>query len=177
MIKAKRILVVGCCGSGKSYISEKLSEITGIPIIHLDKLYWKRGWEERAREEFISLREKEMAAERWIIDGNYSYTLPIRLEKCDFVIYMHPTRVECILGILHRIIKSRGRTRKDMADGCPERLDMAFLEYTWNFEKEQGPKLREKLVYSGREVKELRSRRQVREFLDIIKNSGNLITE
>ena len=39
-----RIAVIGCAGSGKSTLAAKLGSSTGLPVIHLDQLFWKPGW-------------------------------------------------------------------------------------------------------------------------------------
>jgi len=161
----QRILVVGCCGSGKSFTARRLHAVTGLPLVNLDKLFWLPGWKERSREDFLRLLRQELERETWIIDGNYSASLPLRLERCDQVIYLHLSRPACLWGVLSRALRYRGRVRADMAEGCPERLDRDFLKYTWSFEKQNGPKLRALLAGSGKPVQEIKSRAQLRRFL------------
>ena len=129
----KRILVIGCPGSGKTTFALKLSEKLNIPCVHLDKLFWKSGWVECSPQEFDCLLDKELKKESWIMDGNYSRTLSRRLEFSDTVVYFDYPRLLCIFRVLKRVIQNYGSTRTDMADNCPERFDFEFIKYIWNF--------------------------------------------
>ena len=131
----KRILILGCCGSGKTTFALKLGELTGLPVVHLDKLFWKPGWVQPTREEFYPKLETELLKDAWIMDGNYGSSLPLRLRYCDAVIYFDLPRPVCMTGILSRSVKNRGQTRPDMGEGCPERINGEFVLYTWRFKK------------------------------------------
>jgi adenylate kinase family enzyme len=69
--------------------------LTGLPVVHLDKLFWKPGWIQAAKEEFYTLLIEALSRDAWIIDGNYSSTLPLRLESCDQVVYFDFPRLVC----------------------------------------------------------------------------------
>ena len=71
----ERILIIGCSGSGKSTLARALGEKLDIPVVHLDQLWWKEGWENVTREEFDSRLAMAMNGDQWIIDGNYSRTI------------------------------------------------------------------------------------------------------
>lgn len=141
----KRVLVIGCPGAGKTTFSWKLAAKTGLPIIHLDAIFWKENWTHITREEFDSKLDAVLEQESWIIDGNYSRTLPQRLCKCDCVIYLDYSRIVCLVGVLKRVLHYYGKSRPDMADNCPERLDIPFLKYVWSFSKEEKPKIEQSL--------------------------------
>jgi len=129
----KKILIIGCCGAGKSTLSKKLSTKLGLPVIHLDQAYWKPGWIETPKEEWeckIAELVKQLA---YIMDGNYSGSLHLRLPSADQVIILdYPTRI-CFWRVIKRIVKNLGVTRSDMTQGCPERFDLAFLHYVLVF--------------------------------------------
>ena len=161
-----KILILGCCGSGKSTFAIQLSEKTGIPAIHLDQLFWKPGWVESSKPEFDQTLLAALDRPEWIIDGNYSRTLPQRLRACDRVFLFRLPRRVCLCGILRRYLRYHGRTRPDMTGGCPEQLDGEFLRYTWNFEKTQGEKLRNLIRDSGKPCTVFRSRRQADKYLN-----------
>ena len=131
----ERILIIGCGGAGKSTLARQLGEKTGIPVVHLDKLFWRPNWVHITREEFDWAIREEMKKDRWILDGNYDRTLPERLKQCDTVIYLDFSRVLCLIGVLKRIVTSYGKVRPDMAEGCRERIDWEFLKWVWNFNK------------------------------------------
>ena len=131
-----KILIIGCSCSGKSTLARALGEKLGIPVIHLDQLWWKPGWENVTREEFDSRLHLAMNMDKWIMDGNYNRTLPQRIEKCDTIIYLDFGRRECLRGMFQRVLGSYGKVRPDMAPGCPERFDWDFIKWIWNFNRD-----------------------------------------
>ena len=132
----ERILVIGCPGSGKSRLSRMLGEKLGLPVVHLDQLWWKPGWENVSVEEFDARLEEVLEGEQWIIDGNFSRTMPLRLRHCDTIIYLDYSRWLCLLGMTQRVLGSHGKVRPDMGEGCPERFDWEFVKFIWNFNKD-----------------------------------------
>ncbi len=137
----KRVLVIGCCGAGKSTFSRKLREITGLPLYPLDRYYWKPNWVEPDKSEWERVVTRLIARDEWIIDGNYSGTLEMRINRSDTVIWLDFPRLLCLLRALKRIAFSGRNERPDMADGCEERFELEFLQYVWNFRRDKGPKL------------------------------------
>ena len=83
----KRILVIGCCGAGKSTFSKNLTEATGLPLYHLDRIFWSPNWVEQERSIFLQKMDAWLAQERWIIDGNYTRTLDRRISKADTIFF------------------------------------------------------------------------------------------
>ena len=141
----RRVLVLGCPGAGKSTLARSLGEALSLPVVHLDKLWWKSGWVNRTEGEFDALLDAVLLGEEWVIDGNYLRTLPRRLERCDAVVLLdYPPRV-CLFRALRRILSWRGRTRPDMAADCPERLDGEFVRWIWEFHRTQRPQVLELL--------------------------------
>ena len=142
----QRILIIGCPGSGKSTLSRRLSEETGLPVVHLDALYWLPGWVERSKEDFDARLQRELEKPCWIIDGNYTRTLPMRLERCDAVIWLDYDRLSCLTGVLKRVFTHLGRVRPDMGAGCPERFNADFLRYVLSFRKNNNAKITERIA-------------------------------
>lgn len=162
----KRVIIIGCGGAGKSTLARKLGEKTGLPVVHLDKLFWKPGWESVSQEEFDVLHAKELAKERWIMDGNFNRTMSERLARCDTVIYLDFPRITCLLGVVKRILTTYGTVRPDMGEGCPERLDWEFLQWVWNFNKnKRDANYRRLAEVEGVDIIILKNRRQVERFL------------
>lgn len=131
----QRILIVGSGGAGKSTLARSLAKVLDIDVIHLDSLYWKPGWIESEESEWRARLQSELARDSWIIDGNYSRTLPERVDACDTVIFLDFPRIVCLWRVLKRVVRHYGRTRPDMPEGCPERLDFVFLVWVWNYPK------------------------------------------
>ena len=162
----ERILIIGCGGAGKSTLARQLGEKTGLPVVHLDKLYWRPGWQHVTREEFDKLLDEVLAQEAWIMDGNFNRTIQRRLERCNTVIYLDFSRTACLWGVFKRIITTYGVVRPDMGEGCPERFDWDFLKWVWNFNKDKRKKLMNQLAKAENvKVVILKNRRQVKRFL------------
>ena len=162
----ERIMIIGCPGSGKTTLALALKEKLGLPVVHLDQLWWTGNWENVTREEFDSRLAMAMNMDRWIIDGNYSRTIPQRLPKCDTIIYLDFERWECLLGVAQRILAYRGKVRPDMAEGCPERFDWEFIKFVWNFNKNNRVMNYTYLAQAKHaEQIVLKNRREVRAFL------------
>ena len=165
----ERVMIIGCGGSGKSTLARRLGEKTGLPVVHLDKLFWKPGWVSLSREGFDEVHRAALAEEKWIIDGNFDRPIPERLKRCDTVIYLDFSRIACLLGVVKRVVTTYGTVRPDMGEGCPERFDWEFLKWVWNFNKNKRERnyrlLREA---EGVHVVILRNRRAVNRFLNTL---------
>lgn len=145
-----RIVVAGVsAGAGKSTFARKLGRKSGIPVHHLDSYYWKPGWVEAEEAEFRAAQEELTEGENWIIEGNYTSTFDIRLARADTFIYLEVPLAVCVYRVLKRWLTNKGRTRPDMAEGCPEKMDVAFLKFIIT-------------TYSARRVK---MRQHMRDFL------------
>lgn len=144
---AQRLLVVGCSGSGKSTLSRQLSERLGLPHLAMDReFFWLPGWQLRPRQEMLAMISKAVAGEKWIIDGTGPKTLPLRLPRTHMVIWMRPPRWVSLRGVLLRWLAYWRKTRPDMADDCPERIDLDFLRYIWNFERRDAVEIEAQLA-------------------------------
>lgn len=119
----RRVLIIGNAGAGKSSFAKKLAEKTGLPLVHLDKLYWHGNWEHLSREEFDTAMQTELEKDAWIIDGNFNRTLPHRLKYCDTVFFFDLPTVTCLWGITKRVFTHHGKVRPDMGGNCKEYFD------------------------------------------------------
>ncbi|MTV13123.1 MULTISPECIES: DNA topology modulation protein [Bradyrhizobium] len=144
----QRVLVMGSSGSGKSTFARRLSAMTGIPTVSIDALFWKAGWVESGRDEFERRMSEAAREPRWIMDGNYMRhgAGELRRELSDTIIWFDLPRSTCMLGIFRRIAASYGQVRPEMADGCPEKIDLEFFRYVWTYRQQQRPKLIEYLA-------------------------------
>ncbi|MDL2398609.1 AAA family ATPase [Rhizobium mayense] len=171
--KADRILVIGCSGTGKSTLAQAIARLRGLTYVSMDRdIFWLPGWKHRPRPEAIALIEQAVAGPRWVMDGNSPGTLPLRLPRTDIVIWRRPPRHVALRGVISRWLRYRGRSRPEMAAGCPERLDWKFLQYIWTFERNEAPQFQEMLVQHGGNmpVVTLRSYRDGEELLSRLRN-------
>ena len=162
----QRIIIIGSCGAGKSTLAMKLAQKLNLPLVHLDKLRFIGNWQERPREEFDKLLLAELEKPRWIIDGNYNRTIPLRMQHCDTVIFLDFPRLVCMWGVMKRVIKYHGKTRPDMGGECRERFDPEFMKYVWDFRKKHRKRYLEMLANAtDKKVIILKNRRQAKKLL------------
>lgn len=162
----KRVLILGCSGAGKTTLSLALAERAGLPVIHLDKHYWRAGWVEPPKEEWRDEVAGLTARPEWIMDGNYGGTVVQRLAVADTAIVLDFPTAICLWRVMKRIAAGYGRTRPDLADGCPEQIDLAFLRYVATFRRNQRPRLMSALAtFPGRTIVLARPS-EAREFLE-----------
>ena len=136
----KKIIVIGCPGSGKSVFSRTLSKQTGIPLFHLDRIYWRADKTTVEKRLFHDLLLEIMAGEEWIIDGNYASTMELRLSACDTVYFLdYPTDV-CLAGVRER----RGKPRADMP-WIEMEEDVEFTRIIESFNESSRPQIYELL--------------------------------
>jgi adenylate kinase family enzyme len=164
---AKRILIVGSGGAGKSTLAQALGERVGLPVVHLDRHYWRPGWVETPRDEWRQVVAGLVAQPEWVIDGNYSGTLDLRLPAADLVVFLDLPRRVTIPRVIRRSLRWRSRSRPDMAPGCPERLDRSFLVWLWTYPRSGRARLTAALddADAWDRVVRLRSPRQVHAWL------------
>ena len=163
----RKVLVIGPGGAGKSVFANRLGELLNIEVLHLDKFHWRPGWVELPKVEWLKTLKELLGRDSWIMDGNYSGTLDIRLEACDTVIFLDMPRWLCLWRVLKRAMMYRNGSRPDMAEGCRERLNLEFIRWIWNYPSRRKPKVVAMLTSNAQRKKIvwLRSDSEVERFL------------
>ena len=158
----KRVIVIGCTGSGKSTVSRALHNKTGIPLYHLDMMYWNADKTTVEKSVFLERLSAVLEKDEWIIDGNYGSTMELRMVACDTVIFLDYPLEVCLAGIKER----RGKPRSDMP-WIEIEEDAEFIEFIKNFNEQQKPKVLELLEkYSDKNIVIFKSREQADAFLN-----------
>lgn len=160
----KKIMVIGCPGSGKSTFSKALHKMTDIPLFHLDRMYWNSDRTTVDKSVFYDRLSKTIQKNEWIIDGNYSSTMELRLQACDTVIFLDYPLDICLNGIEER----RGKARTDMP-WIENEEDAAFMEFIRNYHFQSRPTVMALLdKYSHKDMYIFKNRNEADEFLDQI---------
>ena len=158
----KKVIVIGCPGSGKSTISRELHNKTGIPLYHLDMMYWNADKTTVEKSVFLERLSVVLEKDEWIIDGNYGSTMELRMAACDTVIFLDCPLDVCLDGIRER----RGKPRSDMP-WIETEEDAEFTEFIKNYNEQQKPKVLELLEkYSDKNIVIFKSREQADAFLN-----------
>ena len=173
----KRILVIGCPGSGKSTLAKQLAKMLRLPMLHLDRIYHIDNYHHIPESEFrkkLSLFMKKNPT--FIIDGNYSRTLDLRLEQADTVILFDiPTEI-CLQNVLNRIVENR--QRDDIAPGFDNSIyHQDFIDYVKTFRKEKQPNIEEKVKLFSGDVIRIRNYNDTERLLRSIRNKKSVIIE
>lgn len=157
----KRIMIAGCPGSGKSTLAVRLQEITGLPLYHLDSIWWKADRTHISRSEYDGRLDEIIQKDSWIIDGDYSRTYEPRIAACDTIIFLDLTEEECLEGIRDRI----GKERADMP-WTDLSLDPALERQVLDYRSEERPRLLALIDrYPGKRLLVFHTREEIGEWL------------
>ena len=157
-------MVIGCPGSGKSTFSRKLHEMTGIPLFHLDMMYWNPDRTTVDKEVFLERLSNTITKSEWLIDGNYGSTIELRLQACDTVIFLDYPLDVCLNGVAER----KGKVRTDMPWIEKENEeDVEFIEFIKKYRSESRPVVLELLgKYENKKIYVFKERSEAEEFLN-----------
>lgn len=126
-----RIAVIGYSGAGKSTLARRLGALLDVPVLHFDSIGWKEGWVQRDRAETSALAHRFLDEhDAWVVDGNWRFADGgRRFDEADRILFLAFSRWRCLARALRRYFEYRGRTREDMAPGCPEKFDWEFFRW------------------------------------------------
>lgn len=138
----QRILILGCSGAGKSTLARRVAARLGLPVVHLDREYWRPGWRATPADEFDGIVDRLVAPPQWVMDGNFNRTLERRLARADTVIHLDFPAWRCLYGVTRRafLACNFSHPRPDMHPDCPEQWDWEFIEWVVNFRRDERPK-------------------------------------
>jgi adenylate kinase family enzyme len=161
----KKVVIVGCGGSGKSHVARELGRILDAPVTHLDAVFYDSEWNPLPMAEFTEVQRTLVAEPRWVIDGNYNSTLQVRLEACDTVVLMDVSTVAALYGIFSRQLR-HGAGHK--GNGVHNRIHWGVIKYVATYRRKMRPRVMAKIeeYAAGRaDVVLLANRSQTRRWL------------
>jgi adenylate kinase family enzyme len=170
---ARRILVLGSSGAGKTHLSERLSEILGIALIHLDAHFWQPGHQPRGEREWRDGVSKLAQRESWVMDGTYERSLDLRIPHADAIIVLDCPRNRCLDRVLRRQLESKGKQRRDRAERCAERVDLNHVRYVMQYDEVTRPQIFASIERYGRgkPVAKLRGPEDVDPFVSMLQSA------
>lgn len=145
----QRVLIIGISGAGKTTLATQMSQKLGLPLFHLDKLFWLPNWQMPEMQDWQSKVQQLAQQDSWIVDGNYANTNPILMPRADTIIYFDFSRMVSLYRVLKRYFSHRVHSRPDLPEGCRERVDWEFIKYIWHFPKDRRPIIEEALEEFG----------------------------
>lgn len=158
----ERVIIIGCPGSGKSTFGRELKRITGLPLYHLDMMFWNEDRTTVSKEVFMERLQEVMSNSKWIIDGNYGDTMEMRLKECDTVFFLDYPTALCIEGIESR----KGKSRSDMPWIENDNTDEAFIDFINRYNSKSRPKVINLLKkYHSKNIVVFHSRAESEEYL------------
>lgn len=159
----KKVIVIGCPGSGKSTFSRALHEATNIPLYHLDMMNWNSDRTTVAKPIFRERLHRTIKKDSWIIDGNYGSTIKLRLQACDTAFFLDYSLDVCLDGVKSRM----GKVRTDIPwVESSEDVDEAFIQFVRNYNKVNRPTVKELLnEYNDRDIFIFKTREEANEYL------------
>ena len=148
-------------------MAKAIAAKTGLPLIHLDQLFWHPGWVPTPDPEWDRVTDELIARDSWVMDGNYGRTLPKRIAAADTVVFLDLPRVVCTWRSLKRRFNHAGRSRPDVAPGCPEQVGWEFVRWVWTYPTRRRPGILQQrdAVRSDKKVVVLRTTAEVHDFV------------
>ncbi len=161
----RRVAIIGTAGAGKTELALALARKTGLPVVHLDPLFWRPDWEPAPREPAKRALAEAVARDGWIIDGSFIAAVPERFDQADTVIFLDLPRRTCLRRVLWRRVRDRNRARPDLPEGAREGIDMDLLRWVWSYPKAERPDVLELLSGLDADVVHLRTPSEVQDYL------------
>jgi adenylate kinase family enzyme len=163
----KRILILGPSGAGKSTLARVINDRLALPVVHLDTINWNPGWVQTEVGRFRQRVAEAAEGEGWVMDGNYTTHLDLRLPRTEAVIWLDLPRYIYFPRTVWRSIRNYSRERDDLGPGCPEQFELSFFrDWVWTYKtrsRARHAQLMSSLPAGIRGII-LRSPREVRQF-------------
>lgn len=141
----QRTLVLGSSGSGKSTFARQLAQLLQVRVIHLDSFFWQPNWVATPAHEWQQKLDSLLHINSWVMDGNYTASLDLRLSFADTVIFLDFNRLICVSRCIKRLLQNWGRNRQELAPGCYEKMDWEFFKWIWNYPSDIKPHILKRL--------------------------------
>src|SRR5260221_13754266 len=161
-----KIAIIGSSGAGKSTLARELGSILKIKVFHLDRFFWQRGWKVKTRDTRIDILQEIVREKQWIIEGTYLNSSELHLNAADTIIFLDIPPLVCLWRLTKRHREYYGCSRRDIPEGCTDRLTERLILRVLTFPLDDRRTLKQKLrSYNSKRIIWLRSSKEVKDFL------------
>ena len=177
LAQVRRLNVIGTSGSGKSTLGRQLANQLDLPFVEMDAVYWGPNWSEPTEDELLARIGEVTSGERWVLDGNYSRTTPIKWQRVQLIVWVDLPFWLTIGRVTRRSLRRSIRGEEIwQGTGNRESLTGTFLSAdsvilwairSYRRNRDRYSKLMRAPKYSHVPFVRLTSERDVREFVDL----------
>jgi len=119
---ARRILIYGVTGSGKTTAADRIGEALGLPSHHVDdEIGWLPDWVERPADDQRRLAVEMAGRDAWVIDSAYGTWRDVVTARTDYVVALDYPRLVSLSRLVRRGLR-RVVTKEPMCNGNYESL-------------------------------------------------------
>ncbi|MBQ4121814.1 MAG: DNA topology modulation protein FlaR [Clostridia bacterium] len=165
-----KIHIIGCSGSGKTYLANALAKKYNIPHFDLDDIQWDNNAEgygtKRPLEERNALLQEILNNNEWVIEGVYYAWVQQSFDEADIIYVLDMPRYLYKSRIIIRSIKRKFGIQK----GKRETLKSVYnlLKWTETFQNKNLKEIKTILDKYENKVIWLSSKKDVREIIKAI---------
>ena len=161
-----KILVLGNSGAGKSSFTSLLAKKLNIDYLHLDKIVYKYNWDSPCFDDLRYEVDNFITKEKWIMDGNFLNNSLNRFQECDTIYFLDINRFVCLISVLKRNKKYKGKQRESRSDFCDEKITFSYLKWVFfDFYRTSRKEIKKILIEnSNKKVIVFKNRRQINKY-------------
>ena len=172
----EKIVIIGSAGVGKSTLARDLGFILQINVVHLDRIFWEPGWKEKPRDVRIEILQELVRERQWIIEGTYLGSSEPRLNAADAIIFLDIHPALCLKRIFKRHYEYRGYSRRDIPEGCYDKLSLFRILKVLGFPFKGKRELKQMLLLhelGSKHIIRLSSKKEAEDFLALVDAQTN----
>lgn len=158
-----KIHIIGCSGSGKTYLSKQLSAKLNIPRFDLDDIQWDNSTDGYGIKMPLEKRDRLLCDilqnDNWIIEGVYYSWVEKAFEDADKIYVLDVPKYLYKFRIVRRSIRRKLGFEKGKKETLKSVIDL--LKWTDTFQNNNMPEIRKILDKYSDKVVWLKSKEEV----------------